>query len=155
MDIFVYGKQLRDLECAVDMCRKAFPNEEFTMICEKTAERHGFEALLELVKKGDLVFISAAQALRDGRYSESIIEKIRQLRERGVVLKVGFQPDISYQQYEQWYMVQKQIEKWETVYRIYYEVDDTEIDELDMEVEVPNIPYGMWCTADYDYYMWE
>ena len=147
--VFVYSIQLRDLSRVLPMCKETCPNSDFTVICEKTPQRYGFEMLLEMVKKDDIVFISAMQALRDSIYSDSIIEKIRQLHDRGVILKVGLQPSFSYQEFEDWYKVQKEFEDWEGVFRCHFEVNDNDIDELDMETEIPGISYHCY---DYNCY---
>ncbi len=154
MAILVYGKHLRDLNNAVFFCMKAYLDSNFTVFCERTEGRNAFRAMLEHVKEGDIVFINAIQTLRDYAHNNAnTIKRIRQIKEKGAILQVGLQSNFTYDDYERWYAVNKEIEDWETIYSCHMDVGDREIELLDIDEEVSDMPFGRWVIED-NYYLW-
>ena len=153
-DWIIYGANLKDLAAAVNLAKRKLPTDaDCIMICEKMPGRQGFADVLNRAKVGDGVFVTALQTLKDGNSYSTVMEKISMLEGKGISLKVGLQENFSFEDYKIFHKVYSELDKWEGIYGVHYEVEDDEIEFLEFPENHPDISFYT-CEDDSGFYIW-
>lgn len=93
------------------------PIENVTLVCDEFGHRAEFKRLLGEMKRGDVLGITTVAALEDTGKPKSLMQNLKKLEQKGIVVSVAYGPRYHFSQYETMVRLQAELEDQREFYR--------------------------------------